>query len=358
MKRTILSTGSDDYSTLFSHRILRHYDKYLKLAAGEIVYPVMAAIHPTYGCELNCLGCEYRKVNRKGLVALDFAVYEKFIRSFASHGGLAVDFSGGGMPMLHPKIVDMLNLAHSLGLKIGVLTSGAWFDDEVTHTLARTASYVRFSLDSATPKTFEKVRRPKVDFKFEHVIKNIKDLLTIRHKVGRSLPVEVSIKFLVNRVNKDEIRKFLKLGKTLGVDRVVYKSLRASKYSLAERELKKIEQELKAYIARFNYPFSTGVWLAHRGVPKHCVVNSLVAVVDANADMYLCAYYLHRQKEHWIGNLKQKSFEEIWDSEYHLKKRAQIDWRKCKIFDCHLAQYQLYLEGIEKSNAKEVLAFL
>lgn len=353
-----MSAGHDDYSTLFSNRILRHYDKYLKLAAGGITYPVMAAVHPTYGCELNCLGCEYWEINRQGFIALDFSVYEKFIRSFAKHGGLAVDFSGGGMPMLHPNIVDMLNLAHSLGLSIGVLTSGIWFDDEITRTLVKTASYVRFSLDSATPEMFEKTKRPKGDYKFEHILRNVRELLNIRGEVGRSLTVEVSLKFLVNRVNRGEVREFLRLGESLGVDRVMYKALRNSKYSLAERDLKKVEQELKAHIDKLDPPFRTGVWLAHRGVPKHCVVNSLVAVVDAKADMYLCAYYLKRAKEHWIGNLKRKSFDSIWGSRYHRKKRAAIDWRECSMFDCHLALYQIYLEKLEKSNIREVLAFL
>ncbi len=348
----------EDSFSVFVARILRHYDDYLKLLSGEAVYPKMGVVYPTYGCKLNCLGCDYSRINRTDEATLDYPVYERFIRAFARHGGLAVDFSGGGEPTDHPEFKKMLKLAHSLGLRIGVLTNGLWLDDGITETLAETASYVRFSLDCATAEMFKKTKRPRNSYGFDQVISNIERLKQAARKTSRSRRVEVSMKFLVNRINKGEALKFLKLGEQLGVDRVVYKALRNSKYSLAERELKALEKRLTSYIDRMDPPFKTGVWLTRKGVPKRCVINGLVALVDPKGDMYLCSYYLNRQKDHWIGNLKRKSFDEIWGSAYHLKKRAGIDHRKCRLFDCHLARYQLFLEEIEGADANDEMWFL
>jgi len=348
----------EDSFTGFIFRILRHYDRYLELASGGAVQPVMGVVYPTYGCKLNCLGCDYMSVNRGKAVNMDFRIYERFIRAFARNGGLAVDFSGGGEPMDHPAITDMLELAHSLGLKIGVLTNGLWSHEEVAEVLAETASYVRFSLDCATPEMFERTKRPRGNYTFDQVLENVRSLKSARRRADRPDRVEISLKFLVNRVNKDEVKAFLRLAGKLGVDRVMYKANRNSRYSLAERDLREIEAGLTGYVARMKPPFKTGVWLTRRGVPKRCVINSLVALVDPKGDMYLCSYYLHRAKEHRIGNLRKKSFDEIWGSRYHLRQRAGIDYRKCRVFDCHLAQYQLFLEEFEKSDANNELWFL
>jgi len=81
-------------------------------------------IEPTTRCNLNCLTC-VRNVWQEPLGTMEWSVFETLIeglKDFPQAQTLA--FSGSGEPLLHPKLADMIRLAHERSLRTEVTSNG------------------------------------------------------------------------------------------------------------------------------------------------------------------------------------------------------------------------------------------
>lgn len=102
-------------------KLLKHLDKLQGIQNG-VVSPIMVHLAITNVCNLKCSFCCF--ANRKRSEILSFDDVKTVLNQFKQIGTKAVEFTGGGEPLLHPNINDIAQYAYDSGYSLGVCTNG------------------------------------------------------------------------------------------------------------------------------------------------------------------------------------------------------------------------------------------
>lgn len=88
---------------------------------GDII-PIHFQLCPTNVCNLNCSFCSCS--NREKKQQLSLAEVKEIIQDFSGLGAKAVTITGGGEPICHPDLPEILRELNSFNIKIGLVTNG------------------------------------------------------------------------------------------------------------------------------------------------------------------------------------------------------------------------------------------
>lgn len=134
--------------------------------------PIYLQLETTTKCNIRCEFC-YGTFKRRPVKNLSLADFKKIIGQFP--GLVKVHLQGIGEPFLNKEIFEMIKYAKSQGIKVDLTTNGTLLDIDTTKKiLASGLDYMEFSVDSADPETFEKIR---AGANFGQVVGNIKRFL-------------------------------------------------------------------------------------------------------------------------------------------------------------------------------------
>lgn len=118
-------------------------------------FPLRVDIDITQTCNANCIFCfsrPYQFPDYRGarIGRDDFA---QIIDICAARGAKTIRLCGGGDPLAHPEISDLLPLAHERGLQLVVITSGDLIDDAIARGLALHVDHIHWSVNAAHDST-------------------------------------------------------------------------------------------------------------------------------------------------------------------------------------------------------------
>jgi len=138
-------------------------------ATGMISFPPeIAVIEPTNRCNLNCTIC-FRRAYLKEVGDMDFPLFKRIAR--AIKGAKLVCCQGGGEPLLHPRIFDMLNHLREVSNPETIImtTNATILDQEMARRLASSKlDALHVSIDGSDRETYERIR----GFDFNQVVEN------------------------------------------------------------------------------------------------------------------------------------------------------------------------------------------
>ena len=223
-----------------------HYIEWLKLRrSGHILAPVHVQISPTNRCNHHCIYCAYRiseypsseKFNPKD--EIPFSDINRILVDAAASGTKAVQITGGGEPLMHPNIAEILELSASLGLSIGLVSNGARMTSELADFLGREATWVRISLDSGENYTHSLIHGTSQN-DWDKVISGIDYLVQAKHKYRSN--IVIGIGFVVCKENIFNIKVAALVAKHLGVDSIRFSMAFTGEVSggLSDERIKKI----------------------------------------------------------------------------------------------------------------------
>jgi MoaA/NifB/PqqE/SkfB family radical SAM enzyme len=334
-----------DIFKLLDARILTYYREIEQIGHGQLPAPRTAIIYPTYGCNCNCVGCEYAADNRgsTGIGRLEYDRFEKLIDELAGIGVRGIEFCGGGEPTMYPNLYRIIARGLKKGIRFGLLTNGLKLTGRLAEQAARHLSYVRFSLDSADTVTYNRVRQPAQKDAFRQVTENIRDLVKRRSELGSEL--RVSYKYLIGKHNLDGIEQALDLARELGVDSLQFKALRMSPQTITAAQEKKVERRIEK-LRKANPDFAVLGGVQKINMEHRCRLTPLHTMIDACGDVLLCCYYRHRRASHRIGNIYDDSFEKIWHGAAHRRAIRNIKPEECNLLDCRFVRYNKIAEQL------------
>jgi len=193
-----------------SDKVFFHTRRLQEVLGGKVVMPSVYEISPVGYCTQKCVYCVSRGYQSR--LHLTKSQMENIISQIAEVGGLAITFTGGGEPLLHPYLAGAIELASDKGLSIGLITNGAVrLSEQVVNTLVDHLSFCRISLDTIDKALYRQLRG--VDT-LSLVLKNIEAL--VRAKVRRGAQVLLGVQVVwVNQSHSDieaTIRYFLGAG--------------------------------------------------------------------------------------------------------------------------------------------------
>ena len=334
--------------------------------------PLIVELDTTEACDLACPGCVSeelmeagRKFSSKRLLSLG--------KEFKEIGVKGVVLIGGGEPLAHPAIGELMNYFGENDISIGITTNGS-FINKYMDIIAKYASWTRVSVDAATEDMFLKLRPTKGGgSKFNLIMNNMRELAKIKKgKLGFSFLIRTEIEGERVVSNIHEIYDAAVLAKDIGCDYFEVKPSYSYKnntvHSLVKHDKLKMIEARKE-IARLQelvtdkFSIIKAITLdasldgADYDQPKNykmCPATELRTLVTPSG-VYVCPYW--RGKDSFkTGNVINTSFLELWKSN---ERKSVKNWLDASVhcpFHClrHESNIEVYQIIDDIKNSKNV----
>lgn len=298
----------------------------LQVAQGRrLSSPLVVDLDPTTVCDLACPECISSSVLHLGQLGRDRIV--DLAHELAASRVRAVILIGGGEPLLHRSIGRVIDVLHSAGIELGLVTNGTQID-RYADRLADKVSWVRVSMDAGTEETYARFRpsRGKRSV-FPLVVENMRQLA--KRKSGR-----LGYSFLlmqrrdergeVVESNYHELHTAGLLAKELGCDYFEVKAMldddhftvnqRAEDIELVEEQIARLRE---IQTPDFHLLYSSNWQAVREGADPvqakeyhSCHVAELRTTITPNG-VFVCPYHRGNDKGR-IGDIEQSTFAEMW----------------------------------------------
>ncbi len=174
-------------------------------------------VESAIACNLKCVMCPWREIAKKvidrGIMAPE--IWEA-IRPYLSRVQ-SLDFTGGGEPLLQPRLAEWIADATKAGCETGFLSNGLLLKEEkLKKILDAGINWICISMDGATAEMYNKIR---VGSNFDQVCENVANIARLR---TGNIP-KTMINFVLMDINAYQMEEIVQLAARLGVDQLNFK---------------------------------------------------------------------------------------------------------------------------------------
>jgi len=289
-------------------------------------YPSMLSISLTTRCNLRCFICRREGFRGEDLKFENIYKLEKAIK-YARE----ISLTGWGESLLHPRFEDILNYIYSVNSKkdlIQLTTNGTLLSERTAKLLAGHLKTLTISLNAATEKTYN---RDMKNGDFQETLSAIQDFLLALEKKDQD---RIRLHFVAHKQNFRELPDFVLMAKKLGVPVVsighyLVGSLGHSQYNLlhVKDEYSKIVNQTIATGKKLGVSvnISRHFLLEKERSTKECLSPYTECIVEVNGDVMPCCFCGTFR----MGNVYEKSFEDVWFSEKYRILRKDLNLQGC-----------------------------
>ncbi len=276
-------------------------------------YPISMSFEPTTSCNLRCPECPsgLRAFTRpKGM--LDQSFFQKTIDEMARDLVYLI-FYFQGEPYLNPNFLDMVKYASDKGIYTATSTNAHFLTDEkAKKTIESGLDRLIISIDGTTQDVYQQYRRGG---RLDKVLAGARNIVKWKRKLKSQTPF-VFFQFLVVKPNEHQIEEVKKLADEIGVDQVRFKTAQVYNYKNGNPLIPTLDK-----FSRYRKK-EDGSYAVKNKMANHCWRLWHDPVVTWDGLVVPCCF--DKDAIHKMGDLKEKSFREIWqDKKYH-QFRSQI----------------------------------
>lgn len=332
-------------------------------------------IEPTSRCNLMCHTC-IRNTWKESMGEMDIKVFDKLTEELRAFKHIeSVMFGGFGEPSFHKDILYMIGRVKSLGIEVEMVTNGTLLNEQMMEGFIENGlDKLWVSFDGTSRDSFDDIR---MGANFDRVVENLVLLKRLNQKSEHK--VKVGIAFVAMKQNIDDLRNIGKLARRVGakevsISNVIPYEKDMQQQALYERTLG--EDPMGVY--RGDIKIS---------LPKldiNDMTRQTIYEISRNNDMYLmrnrigidnrtcrfikerctfirwdgmvspCMGLLHSYKTYLnnyersveaytIGNIKDLSLLDIWNSDEYREFRERVD--EFDFSPCHACGGCNYIES-------------
>lgn len=240
-----------------------------------------------------------------------------------------------GEPYMNPRFFDFIAYARSKKMYVSSSTNGHFLSPEsAVETVQSGLNRLIISLDGANQEAYGSYR---AGGSFQRVIAGIKALVDAKKELKSNRPFLV-LQFLVLKTNQHQLAGVKKLGKSLGVDKVEFKSAQFKHF----RDGNPLIPDLEKYSRYQKIADDSGSGIRYRfknTMPRHCFRMWSSCVITWDGKVVPCCY--DKDARHILGDVAVNPIRKIWKSKETDIFRQQILEEREKIDIC-----QNCLEGL------------
>jgi MoaA/NifB/PqqE/SkfB family radical SAM enzyme len=174
-------------------------------------------VESSFACNLRCVMCPWHssRPSKPGSGHMGQETWQA-LRPLLNQVE-TIDLSGGGEPLMQPRLIQWVEHAAKAGCQAGFLTNALLLDQKTAAALLDAGvSWMGFSLDGATAGVYQGIRQGS---DFNRVCANIAGLAGLR---GQARP-RLLINFVMMQDNIHQVLDMVRLAKDLRVDQVNFK---------------------------------------------------------------------------------------------------------------------------------------
>lgn len=313
-----MTVTSNKYS---DKKIVWFPEKLQSFVDNKVISPIYVRIKPLNACNHHCFWCVYHsdltfmhgKMNAKDMLPSE--KFHETLESIKDLGVKCVTYSGGGEPLLYPKIETFLQKTLDLGLDLSIITHGQFLVGAKADILSQ-SSWVRVSMDYFDGPSIKKSRGVKEEV-FSTVIKNLKEFAAKKNS-----SCDLSINYIITQENYLNLMDITKALVDTGVNNIrfspmwcdnfheYHNNIKTTVFNSLE-ECQKLETETFKVYSSYRQVEDKNI--SNRLYPK-CYINQVVPVVGADQKIYVCHNQAYSENSA-VGSIKDKSFKDVWLSE-------------------------------------------
>lgn len=270
---------------------------YKRKKASVPYMPVRLWVEPTNWCNLQCVMCPNKDLEKKDKGYMEFDLFKKIIDE-ASKFVFDIHLLHRGESLLHPDFFKMARYSHDRNIITKFHTNGTLLNEENAHKLIESGiDQFSFSFDGFDKETYESIR---IKADFEKTVDNIVRFLEIKKKLGSKKPY--TILELINfpdsdvKTNRAKKKEFLEKFKGLPLNKIEIK------------EFHNWAGEVTPMKRAKNYSPCTFIWHA-------LIIYWDGSVLPCTQDFF--GYYV-------LGNVKDSSISEIWNNPKTIRLRQKL----------------------------------
>lgn len=283
--------------------------------------PFNISFEPTTSCNLGCPECPSGLKNftrPTGQLEIDF--YKKTLDEIGNHL-MYLYFYFQGEPYMHPQFLQLVKYASQKKIYTVTSTNAHFLTErKAMETVESGLDRILISIDGTTQQTYEQYR---IGGSLQKVIDGAKNLVEARKKMNSKTPY-IIFQFLVVKPNQHQIEDLQKLAATIGVDEVKLKTAQVYDFENGNDLIPTIER-----YSRYRNT-GNGKYRIKNNLLNHCWKLWHSTVITWDGKIVPCCF--DKDAQYQLGDLKTKSFAEIWQSDLYrsfrskiLKSRKEID---------------------------------
>lgn len=275
--------------------------------------PFSIAIEPTTACNLRCPECPsgLRAFTRDtGNLKTDF--FRKIIDELHKDV-FYLTFYFQGEPYINPKFLEMVQYAHEKGIYTATSTNAHFLNDSnARKTIESGLDRLIISIDGTTQETYESYRK---EGKLENVLQGARNVIKWKKELKSKTP-HIIFQFLVVKPNEHQIPDIYKLAEELGADEVKLKTAQIYDYKNGSPLIPTIDKYAR-------YALQTdGTYQIKNQLLNHCWKLWHSCVITWDGMVVPCCF--DKDATYRLGDLKDKSFQEIWKGKTYQNFRKQL----------------------------------
>lgn len=189
-------------------------------------HPIRVDIDITQNCNAKCTFCfsrPYQTLDYRN-VSMRPTDLREVIHGCAERGAKTIRYCGGGEPLVHPEIEELLGFPGEFGLKLSLITNGDFLDRRIGEKLVASVDNLHWSVNAATDQTRVKIHRPDPGANKLSVSRRwIRWLVDAAKHRSSERPMLIWATYLLVPENIDEIVTAARQMKDLGIKSVSFR---------------------------------------------------------------------------------------------------------------------------------------
>jgi len=270
--------------------------------------PITVWVEPTNRCNIKCVMCPNPEIPKGDLGFMDMDLYKNIIDQVQDYAA-AIELLFAGESLLHKKIFDMIEYAKSKGIQVVTSTNGTLLGKRKDDLLNSGLDRLNIAFDGYNKETFEKIR---VGAKFDSVFGQTIEFLEEKKRRNLKHPYVVITTLEVGLDEYDDVEK-------------QRKEFHSHFDNLPIDEF--ISKQPNTWGGYFK---ETEDWNHQKLKPTFDPCSHLWSSMSIHWDGIVVPCCFDFFNELILGNVKEKSIEEIWND------KPIVDFRKSMLDGSYL----------------------